>query len=234
MTEVKVDLNDILSRLKIIIANPKNAWAQISVEKFSVAQLYKRYLFVMVAIPVVCSFIGMTLFGIGGFYRPPFFQSLVGSVVQYIVGLAIAYIAAFVISKVAGMLDASPSIDDSLKLVTFAAFPAYAAGVFSIYPLLSVIGSLFALYSVYVFYTGVTPVLGVTEEKRIKLCLLSFIGVLVAGIVLGAISAIFQPSATSVEDILKNNQVNIEGVDTEELQKGLQMLEKAVQNQQNN
>lgn len=192
-TTAAVNVTTLKDRVLKILTTPKTEWPVIEAESTDVATLYKSYIAILAAIPPVCSFIGMTVFGITmpfvGTIRTPVTTGFARMVVSYVLGLAVVYICALVIDKLAPTFESKPNMIQALKLVAYASTAGWVAGVLNIIPALGVIGILAALYGIYLFYLGL-PVLMKTPPAKvipymvvsaIVVIVLSFVAVMITG-----------------------------------------------------
>ena len=71
---------NLVNRVRNILLSPAAEWPVIEREQDTVASIYMKYVLILAAIPAVAGFIGMSVFGIGGFgvrFRMPFVAGLV-------------------------------------------------------------------------------------------------------------------------------------------------------------
>ncbi|MBE3072321.1 MAG: YIP1 family protein [Acidobacteria bacterium] len=186
-------------RIINILTKPKEEWPVIATEQTSVAALYSGYIAPLAAIPPVCSFIGMSVFGAA----IPLFGSLgfgpaywlTTSIVSYVLGLVGVYVGAFVIQKLAPTFQSEPNLIQALKLVAYASTATWVAGIFSLIPPLAILGILAALYGIYLFYLGVTPLMKTPQDKVIPYMVVAAIVIIVVYVVIsvvtGAITGLF-------------------------------------------
>lgn len=192
---------NVIDRVKAILLRPVSTWAVIEAEPATPAGLYRNYLVWLAAIPAVCGFIGMSVFGIsvpGVTVRVPLMMGLVNMVVSYVLSLAGVYVLALIVDALAPSFGGTRSPIQALKLAVYASTAALVGGVFSLIPLLAVLGLLAALYSVYLIYTGL-PVLMKNPPGK---SLLYTVVVVLAGIVVSLVIAwagrIFMPHPATV------------------------------------
>jgi hypothetical protein len=160
----------IFERVKGVILNPKATWQVIKDEPVDIKALYLNYIAPLALIPVVCSFIGMTLIGIriptGVVVRAPLIGSLVSGIVGYALNLVGVLIGAWIVKLLAPTFNSKADLNESLKLVAYSLTPVWLVGVFSLVPGLGIL-SILGLYGVYLLAIGISPVLGTPEEKVI-------------------------------------------------------------------
>ena len=188
---------DIVARAKAITLNPAATWPVIEAETHDAKSLYVPYLLILAAIPAICTFIGMSIIGIGGFgfsMRIPFGSGLAMMVTTYILSLVMTYGMGWLISALAPTFGGQSNMIQGLKIAVFGATPMMLAGVFNILPALSIVGLLAALYSLYVMYLGLPVLMKNPKEKTITYMVVVVIASIIAGVVLGMISRAFTPS----------------------------------------
>lgn len=192
------DFNFIISRAKLIITNPKEAWAQISQERPSIKELAVNYLLVIAAIGPICSAIGNMVVGRTNpltlvTERTSPGVALFGAVFQYIVFVAAIFIGAMLVEFLAPKFAGQASRNEGFKLLAYAATPGCIAGIFGLVPwaIFGLLGLLLGLYGLYVLYLGITPVTGVPESKRALFCgalvILMFVITLILSLIVGAL-----------------------------------------------
>lgn len=178
-------------RVKNILLRPSTEWDRIDMEPASIAGLYARYVVPIAAIPPVATLIGTMLFGYPGFmgaYRPTFLEALVSAVVQYGLTLVGVFVLALVINALAPRFDARPDKVQAFKVAAYSATAAWVAGIFSLLPALSIL-SILGLYSLYLLYLGLPRLMQAPKEKALSYTAVVVLVMLVAGFVIGAVSA---------------------------------------------
>jgi hypothetical protein len=181
------------ARVTNIITKPKDEWPVIAQEQTDVATLFRTYICLLAAIPVIANFIGQSVIGISlpivGHYRIGFGSGLVGAVVQYVLSLVSCYIAAFVIEKLAPSFGSKGDTVQALKLVAYAYTPAWVAGVLGIIPALGILVVLASLYSIYLFYLGLPTMMQTPPDKVIGYMVVSALVIIVLSVIVGAVVA---------------------------------------------
>jgi hypothetical protein len=189
-----VDTNPPLlqDRVKRIITDPKAEWPIIEREPTTVEKLFREYIALLAAIPVLATMIGSVVFGYTlpfvGTVRTPIVQAIVTAVFSYVFALIGVYIAAFVVDKLAPTFDSKPDFTQALKLVAYAYTPVWIAGVLYIIPMLGILVLLAGLYSIYLFYLGLPVMMKTPEAKVIVYMIVAAVVMIVVGIVMGVIS----------------------------------------------
>ena len=156
---------NLVERVKGILLQPKSEWGAIEGEPGSAGYLFPNYVAIVAAIPAVCSFIGTSLFGMGG-YRVGIGIGLASAIVLYVLSLIGVFLVAYIIDFLAGTFGARKSPDNAMRVSAYAPTAAWVAGVFNIIPALSFLGIL-GLYSFYLLYTGITGLMRPPAEKAL-------------------------------------------------------------------
>lgn len=188
---------DLMTRVVNILTKPKEEWPVIASESATVSSIYSGYIVILAAIPVVASFIGMSLIGsalyfVGGGIG--IVAGLVGAVVQYALTLGGAYLAALVIKELAPTFQSQGDMVQALKLVAYSSTAIWIAGILNILPIISILGVLVGgIYSIYLFYLGLPATMKTPPDKVIVYMIVSaviiFVIYMVIGLIVGAITA---------------------------------------------
>ncbi len=165
----RVDHQTLIARLKGFVENAAETWQQIKAEAATERDIVEKYLAAMIVVPLLCTFIGVSLLGggsIGGGLKL-FVFGLVAQSLGILIGVLLTQ---FLSNQFGG----SNNRVDALKWVTFASLPGAAARLLDIVQFLPIIGYLVtlvqllaALFGIYVAWVGIPIALGVPTEKRI-------------------------------------------------------------------
>lgn len=192
------DFKFITDRVKEILLTPDLAWDKIKAENDSVGDIYKKYLLVLAAIGPIFAWIKFSIIGIsvlGYTYRAPIVGGLIGAIVQYGVQLLMAYLAAIILEKLAPKFEGSTTLNDTFRLVAYAATPAYISGVFIIIPAIGFIAALAGfIYSVYLFFKGLPKFVAISETKKFAYIAVSVVCIFFTGFILNLMAATVQPN----------------------------------------
>ncbi|MBA3888573.1 MAG: YIP1 family protein [Acidobacteria bacterium] len=179
-------------RVKNIITDPKAEWPVIEREQTTVEKLYREYIALLAAIPVLASMIGSVVFGLTvpfvGTIRTPVVQAVITAIFTYVLALVGVYLAAFIVDKLAPTFDSKPDQLQALKLVAYAYTPAWIAGVLNIIPVLGILAFLGGLYSIYVFYLGLPVMMKTPEAKVIPYMVVAAVVIIIVSFVMMAIA----------------------------------------------
>ncbi|MDQ1769833.1 DUF1282 domain-containing protein [Labilibaculum sp. A4] len=187
-----INIEYLVDRVKLVLVNPKGAWAKIGSEQIDRKDFLMSYVLPLVLIPTIASFIGYGLIGLGSYFKVSslswgFHQAILAFVGAFL-GV---FISAFCIHKLATNFGTQVSLDNAIKLVAYSYTPVWVAGVLTILPSLSIFSLLAGIYSLYILYIGFVPVTNVSEEKKTNYFIVSLILVIavsvVVSLVLGAI-----------------------------------------------
>ena len=185
---------NLIQRVQDILLKPKATWPVIAGEASDIKAIYTTYLVYLAAIPAVATFIGMSVFGISFFgttIRVPFLSGLMNMVVGYVMSLVMVYVLALIANALAPTFKGEKDLPSAVKLVAYGATAGMVGGIFSLLPALSMLGLLAALYSIYLIYTGIPFLMKAPEDKAVGYTAVLVACGVVAGLILGAVSAMF-------------------------------------------
>lgn len=185
---------NLVQRVQDILLKPRETWQVIEGEATDVKTIYTRYLVFLAAIPAVATFIGFSIFGMGMFgatIRVPILSGLANLVVGFVLSLVMVYVLALIADALAPTFKGEKNLLNAFKLVAYGATAGMVGGVFNIFPALSMLGVLAALYSIYLIYTGIPVLMKAPQEKAIGYTAVLIVCGMVAGLILGAVSAMF-------------------------------------------
>ena len=186
----------LIERVKSILLNPKQTWPVIAAEGGDVASIYTRYVMILAAIPAVAGFVGLSLIGVsvlGASYRTPILAGIVQMIVSYLLTLAMVFVLALIVNALAPTFGGTKNQVNALKLVAYGCTSAFVGGIFSIIPMLAILGLIAGLYSIYLIYTGIAVMMRCPADKAGAYTAVVIVCGIVAGIVIGAVAALFTP-----------------------------------------
>ena len=181
---------NLVNRVRNILLSPAAEWPVIEREQDTVASIYMKYVLILAAIPAVAGFIGMSVFGIGGFgvrFRMPFVAGLVQMVLSYGMSLAMFYVLALIVDALAPTFGGQKNPVQAFKVVAYSMTAAMVAGIFSILPALAILGLLGALWSIWLLYNGLPVLMKAPKDKAIGYTAVVVICGIVVGVVIGAV-----------------------------------------------
>jgi len=191
-------MEQIISKVKKILLQPKLAWEEIGVESITWEKMITTYVIPLTLIGAVASFIGYGLIGVsmGSFGFSASISWGIGQAIRFIVSALIGiFVSGAIISVLAPNFNTQVSLHDGVKLVGYAYTPFLVAGVIYVLPVLSPIIFLAGLYSLYQLYLGFKPVTKVTDDKHGSYFAVSLIVIIaimvVASLILGSLMMLF-------------------------------------------
>jgi len=165
-----VDFNKIIARVKNILLTPKTEWPVIAGEPETVASLYTNYILILAAIPAICGFIKMTVFGMSvpfvGTIRVGFFSGLTQMILTYAVSLGITFLVGLIIDFLAPTFGGQKNQVQALKTAAYGYTASWVAGIFYLLPGLGWLIMLAAgIYCIYQIYLGLPNTMQCPPEK---------------------------------------------------------------------
>jgi len=183
---------NLIDRAKNILLSPGSEWDKIAGEPATAADLYRSYIVPLAAIGPICSFIGLTVFGMSmpliGTYRVPFMAGLSNAIVAYVFALIGVYVIALITDALAPTFGGQKDRTQALKVAAYAYTPAWLAGVFQLLPMLAVLVFLASLYGLYLLYLGLPVLMKSPREKALGYTAVIVVCAIVVAIVIGALT----------------------------------------------
>ena len=124
----------------------------------------------------------------------PIVAGILRMVIGYALSLVMVFVLALIVDALAPTFGGSKSQIQALKLVAYASTAGFVGGIFSLIPSLSILGLLCGLYSIYLIYTGIPVLMRCPPEKAGAYTAVVVVCAIVAGLVLGALLALFSPA----------------------------------------
>jgi Yip1 domain len=191
----EINMN-LVERAKNILLQPKQEWPVIDAEATSVGDLYRNYIAILAAVPVVAAFIGTSIVGISlpgmGSLRIPFGAGVTRMIMSYVLGLVGVYILALIINALAPSFAGQKNFLQALKVAAYSSTASWLAGIFAVLPLLGILG-LLGLYSLYLIYTGLPTLMKTPADKALSYTVVVIVCAIVLFILIGALSSLFMP-----------------------------------------
>ena len=179
---------NLVERIKGILLQPKAEWSAIESEPGDAGYLFPNYVAIVAAIPAVCTFIGTSIVGYGG-YRIGIGLGLVRAVVVYALSLAGVFVVAYIIDFLAGTFGARKSPENAMRVSAYAPTAAWIAGVFNIIPALAFLGIL-GLYSLYLLHTGIVALMKPAPDKAVLYTIAVIVCAIIVWVVIFGITAL--------------------------------------------
>lgn len=191
---------NLVDRAKDIILKPAVSWIAIEQESTDFRQLYVPYMLALAAIPAVAGFIGMSIFGFGGFgvsMRIPVVTGVGLMVSQYVMTLVMVFAWGWLINMLAKTFGGQANLLNAVKLTVYSSTAAMVAGVFQAIPGLSILAMLGGVYSLYLMYLGLPVLMKNPKEKSVAYIVVAAIVGIICSVVVSSASSIFMPSRMS-------------------------------------
>ena len=178
-------------RVKRILMQPRDEWHVIDGEQATAGGLYAGYIAPLSAIPVIASFIGMSVFGLRlpfmGTYRVPMGSGITSMIVRYVLGLVGVYVLAMIIDALAPTFGGQKNQIQALKVAAYSSTAAWLAGIFGLVPALALLG-LVGLYSMYLLYTGLPILMKVAADRAFAYTAAVVVSAIIIFFVIGAVA----------------------------------------------
>lgn len=192
-----MDFGKIVSRIKAILSSPQTEWPVIAAEPDTVGGLYRNYICIVAALPVIAHFIRGSLIGYGGFgmhVHTPLGMGLLGLILHYLLTLVVTYLVALIVDALAPTFGGTKDSVQALKTVAYAWTAGWVVGIAVIIPwigwLVAIVG---LVYGIYLLYLGLPHTMrcpadragGYTAVTVIIAIVLSWIVALIVGGIIG-------------------------------------------------
>jgi hypothetical protein len=178
----------LVDRAKGILTNPRQEWAVIDDEPLNVAGLLTGYVLPLAAIGPVASFLGWTVFGLGGLIRVSAGAAVAYAITMFIMAIVSVFVCAWVINVLAPTFGATQNMPQAIKVSAYSMTAAWVAGIFGLIPALSILAAIGGLYSLYLLYIGLPMLMKVSADKAMSYTIVVVLVTIVVYIVAGAIT----------------------------------------------
>lgn len=164
-----MDFGKIVSRIKAILGSPQTEWPIIAAEPATVGGLFRDYICIVAALPVIAFFIRHSLIGHGGWgmqVHTPLGLGLLALILHYLLALALTYVAALIVNALATSFGGSKDAVQALKTVAYAWTAGWVAGIAVIIPWLGWLVAIAGLiYGIYLLYLGLPHTMRCPPER---------------------------------------------------------------------
>ena len=225
----------LVDRTKNILITPKTEWPVIDAEPSSIGDIYKRYVLILAAIPVVAGLIGNLLFGysvLGMTFKLAPITALSSAILQYLLSLASVFVLALIIDALAPTFGGTKNQVQAVKVAAYSNTAGWVAGILMILPQLAPIAGLLGLYGFYLLYLGLPLLMRAPAEKALGYTVVTVIAAILLFLVVGAIAAtagrLFTP-AVPYGDVTMSGTMTVPGgtVDLDKLNDAAKQAERA-------
>lgn len=191
-----MDFGKIFSRIKAILSSPQTEWPVIAAEPATVGGLFRNYICIVAALPVIAYFIRGSLFGHGSWgmhVHTPLGLGLLGLILHYLLTLVVVYLVALIVNAFAPSFGGSKDPVQALKTVAYAWTAGWVAGIAVIIPWLGwLVAIAGVIYGIYLLYLGLPHTMRCPPERAggytaviviIGIALSWIVGLIMAGII---------------------------------------------------
>ena len=182
----------LIARVKDILLKPGETWDVIDGEPATIGGLYRSYIIPLAAIGPVCTFVGLLIFGMGGFgitFRPSPVWLAVQMILSYGLALAMCYVMALIIEALAPNFGGTKDRIQAFKVAAYAPTASWVAGVFALLPALAPVAILGGLISLYLLYRGLPKLMKTPEDKALPYTAVVIVVAIVVGLVIGVVTS---------------------------------------------
>jgi len=164
-----MDFGKIFSRIKAILSSPQTEWPVIAAEPDTVGGLFRNYICIVAALPVIAYFIRGSLIGHGGWgmhIHTPLGLGLLGLILHYLLTLVVVYLVALIVNAFAPSFGGSKDAVQALKTVAYAWTAGWVAGIAVIIPWLGwLVAIAGVIYGIYLLYLGLPHTMRCPPER---------------------------------------------------------------------
>lgn len=196
----------IVERAKNILLKPANEWNVIAAEPASIGGLFTGYAIPLALLPVISAILFTGLLGIsaadmtglGGGNMSMGITAIAGmAVVSFVLSLITLFLMGTIVNLVSPSFNGTSDKLQAMKLMTYASTPTWAVALISWIPFLGALVTVAAIaYVVYLIYLGLSPVLGVPQEKVagftvVIVLIYVVLALIISGIIVGLLYSMF-------------------------------------------
>ena len=160
----------LLSRAKRLLLQPRAEWRRIDEEPATPAQVVRRTLLPLAAVPALGAAIGLCLVGLrngDAAARLPWASGALLALALYVLAVGGLVLVGLVTATVAPTFGGRPQPGSAFKLAVHGSTAALLGGVFLLLPVLAPLALLAALYSVYLVFTGLPVVMRIPPQRSV-------------------------------------------------------------------
>lgn len=169
-------IKEIFNRCVEIIVRPKEEWKRIKEESLTVFQLFRDFLFPLIAVSVVSSMIGSYIK-----MTETVFDShvlILEGLREFLSLMTSLILSIFIVNELIKTYGGEKNIDIAANLVTYSYVPILLVSILlGLSSSLFILG-LFSLYLFYIFFQGTPVMLNLPDEKQSNFSILSAMTIL--------------------------------------------------------
>lgn len=187
-----LDIDKIKKIVVSVATDPKNNWPVVQGEYGSIKSLYLNFLLPLLVLQAVVTTLHSSFIGINipmyGVQKIALQMAIMQAVMGLVISCIMSFVGSIVLSKLAPKFGGKEDQLRALRLMTFTASLGCIASVLIFVPMVGMLAQFaVAIYSVYVFYQGITPMVSVPQESRLKYTVISVVIMIIVGLVVGMI-----------------------------------------------
>ena len=183
----------LVARVKGILLSPRSEWQVIAGEQTSVGALITGYVLPVAAVAAVFSFIRMTVIGIrvpfGDAIRMPVTAGLMQAVLTCVLAVVGVGLVALIINMLAPTFGGTRDTRHAVQTAAYSLTAAFLGSLLTLLPLGTLLYLLAGLYGIYTLHLGLPVVMHSKSDKTVGYTASVVIGTILAGLILGALSA---------------------------------------------
>jgi hypothetical protein len=181
-----MDFNKFIARVTAILTTPATEWPKVADEPATLGGLYRNYILVLVAVPVLCGFIKMSFLGMHiplmGTVRVGVGAGLRGMLVGYVLAVVAVYLVSLLINALAPTFGGQKNSLQALKTVAYAYTAAWVAGIGQLLPWIGILVTLAgAIYSIYLLNLGLPHTMKCPPGKSKAYTAVTIVAAILAG-----------------------------------------------------
>ena len=180
---------NLVSRVKGILTNPRQEWAEIDAEPLNLSEVLVGYVLPLAAIGPIASLIGWSTFGVGGLFRMSMGSLITTTIISYLLTVGSVFVCAWVANALAPSFGATPNMSQAIKVFAYSSTAAWVAGIFNIFPVLAILALIGAIYTLYLLFIGLPMLMKAPADKGTTYTIVVIIAVIVIFMIVGSIVA---------------------------------------------
>ena len=177
-----MNVNQIKQILLDLITDPASGWEKHRSDFSSENEILSQFAIPVIALGAAASLVHSIVWS-GNLTAGVLFAAI-GAVIQIVALYVISFIVKFIASK----FEANPSSLESFRFVAFGNAAGWIGQVLTIVPILGALAAMvLSIYGIYIMYKGITPILGVSDSKRLPFFIVTAVVGIIAGIIIASV-----------------------------------------------
>jgi hypothetical protein len=188
-----MDFKKLIARVTSILTTPVTEWPKVAEEPATVVDLYRNYIVILVAIPVLAGFIKTSVFGIHipfmGTVRVGVGAGIKAMIASYLLTLVVVYLMSLLINGLAPVFGGQKDSIQAMKTVAYAYTASWVAGIGQLLPWVGFVVTLAGLiYSIYLLKLGLPHTMKCLPKKATAYTAITFVAAILAGWLVAAVT----------------------------------------------